>query len=68
MSKTQTQLTREEVEAELQLVKAAVDKLNEVVLAFKKKYDPDTVCLNSFLDDIDTTMSEIEADMDETFE
>ena len=68
MAKTNTKLTHKEAIGELVELQIAADAFSAAIHSFKKKYNPDTVGLDEFIEDIEDTLHEIREDIDESFQ
>lgn len=68
MAKRKTTRTRDEVVAALDTLKLAQKEFELAINKFKEIYEPSTVEITGFIDDIESTIWDIEADIDETFE
>jgi len=68
MAKTKPARTEANVRSAYAELKQAAAVFAAAIMKFECEYNPDTVGLDEWIESISDTMSEIEADIDETFE
>lgn len=67
MAQTKTSLTAKKANAAYKELDEAAQAFIAAIKKFQNKYDPDTVGLNEWVDDIQGTLFDIDEDIESTF-
>lgn len=67
MAKTQTELTETEARERFDILSSKAREFFLAVRDFQEAYDPDTVGLDDWTEQMDNVLNEIEEDIDNTF-